>query len=316
MREDILDLINQNTKLNSLEEFNNRYTNPIHKTREEDGKYIAHLGADIRELSSSYGDLKAAFMVDNVVDEEKRKQGIFTQLYREFESENKDIDVFYGFPLQFELLNLVDKQGYKIVGEALVYAKVLNSKEIMKSHSFLSVVVNLINKFKDRRAKSIDTTGVDVRSESEILNPLDIVSKSNMRNKFSSKRTKAFLEKRCKDHIEPKILVASKAHTDVGYLIYKFVERNDIKYYMILDLVCDDDITTTALLNRVIDIGRENEVSLIGIWENLEYLNTIKRLGFSFAKSTIPFVAKDPSDKLDIKKMSNWYLQPIEGEIY
>lgn len=316
MREEILDLINQNTKLNSLEEFENRYTNPIHKTREEEGKYIAHLGADIRELSSNDGYLKAAFMVDNVVDEEKRKQGIFTELYREFESEHKDVDIFYGFPLQYELLNLVDKQDYKIVGEALVYAKVLNSEDIMKGHSFLGTIVNLINKFKDRRAKGIDTTGVDVRSDSSIKNPLDIVSKSNMKTKFSSKRSADFIEKRLKDHVEPKILIASKEGVDFGYLIYKFVERNDIKYYMILDLVCDDDITTLALLNRIIEIGKENHVSLIGIWENGEYLNAIKRLGFSFAKSTIPFVAKDPYDKFDIKKMSNWYLQPIEGEIY
>lgn len=316
MREDILDLINQNTKLNSLEEFENRYTNPIHKTREEDGKYIAHLGADIRTLTSQNGDLKAAFMVDNVVDEEKRKQGIFTELYREFEAENKDIDIFYGFPLSYELLNLVDKQDYKIVGEALVYAKVLNSEDIMRGHSFLGVIVNLINKFKDRRAKTVDTTGIDVREEKEIIDPTNIVSKSNMKNKFSSKRTKEFLEKRLKDHKDPKILVAKKSGEDVGYLIYKFVERNDIKYYMILDLVCDDDITTSALLNRIIEIGKENHVSLIGIWENLEYLNIIKKLGFSFAKSTIPFVAKDPYEKFDIKKMSNWYLQPIEGEIY
>lgn len=316
MREDILDLINQNTKLNSLEEFNNRYTNPIHKTREEDGKYIAHLGADLRTLNSKEGDLKAAFMVDNIVDEEKRRKGIFTELYREFEGENEDVDIFYGFPLQYELLNLVDKQDYKIVGEALVYAKVLNSKDIMQGHSFLSFLVSLINKFKDRKSKSIDTTGVDVRSDSTINNPIDIFNKSNIKNKLSSKRTKEFIEKRCLDHVEPKILIASKNGIDVGYLIYKFVERNDIKYYMILDLVCDDDITTTALLNQVIEIGKEKQVSLIGIWENLEYLNVIKKLGFSFAKSTIPFVAKDKRDKFDIKKMSNWYLQPIEGEIY
>lgn len=316
MNENAIDLIKETLKFESVDEFESRYTNPVHKYVEEDGKAIAHLGCDKRCLVSPEGEIEGGFMLDNAVVEEKRKQGIFTALYKEFEKENEDIDLFYGFPLQYELLNLVDKQDYSIVGEVQVFAKILNSSDIMQGHSILGSVVSFINKIRDKRSKTLDISGVEVSETKNLGDIENLGDKTISSGKIYTKRTTDFLSKRLKHWGDCEILVAKTSGEFSGYLIYRFIERNDIKYYMTMDILAKDEVSFEALISKLVEIGREREVSLVGIWQNSVYSTSLKRLGFSFARSSIPFVAKKRNVDFDIKNINNWYLQPIEGEIY
>ena len=111
-------------------------------------------------------------------------------------------------------------------------------------------------------------------------------------------------------------MVAKTGDEFYGYLIYRFIERNDIKYFMTMDILAKDEVSFEALVSKLVEIGREKAVSLVGIWQNSVYSASLKRLGFSFARSSIPVVAKKKNVDFDIKNINNWYLQPIEGEIY
>lgn len=316
MNENAVDLIKETLKFESMDEFESRYTNPIHKYVEEEGKAIAHLGCDKRTLFSPEGEISGGFMLDNSVVEEKRKQGIFTALYKEFEEENGDIDLFFGFPLQYELLNLVDKQDYSIVGEAQVFAKILNSSDIMQGHSVLGTIASFINKIRDKRSKTLDISTVDVFETKNLEDVLDFDGKTLADGKIYTKRTKDFLSKRLEHWGDCEILVAKTGDEFYGYLIYRFIERNDIKYFMTMDILAKDEVSFEALVSKLVEIGREKAVSLVGIWQNSVYSASLKRLGFSFARSSIPVVAKKKNVDFDIKNVNNWYLQPIEGEIY
>lgn len=315
MRENIISLINEITTVDSYEEFVARYSDGIHKTIEEDDKYIAHLGCDRRLFNLPPGDIKAGFLLDNVVTEGKRKEGIFTNLFREFENENSNLSILYAFPLQYELLNLVDKQDFKIVGEVRIYAKVLDASGVMRGFSALSKIANFINNIKEKSRKTDDISNIDVRETLQIPNASAIYEKIDFKDKWFTKRTEDFISKRVNLHGEQKFLVASVECEDKGYIIYKLINRSGINYFMVMDVLYESERVFEAMLTRLVEIAKQKNVTLVAVWYNGIYAEALKKLGFSFAKSTIPVVAKSSLD-IDLKNINNWYLQPIEGEIY
>lgn len=315
MRENIISLINEITTVDSYEEFAARYSDGIHKTIEKDDKYIAHLGCDRRLFNLPTGEIKAGFLLDNVVTEGKRNEGIFTNLFREFENENSNLSILYAFPLQYELLNLVDKQDFKIVGEVRVYAKVLDASGVMRGFSALSKIANFINNIKEKSRKTDDISNIEVREAPEIQNVSAIYERIDFKDKWFTKRTEDFISKRVNLHGDQKFLLASAEGRDKGYLIYKLINRSGINYFMVMDVLYESKRVFEALLTRLVEIAKEKKVTLVALWYNGVYSEELKRLGFSFAKSTIPFVAKSSLD-IDLKNIDNWYLQPIEGEIY
>lgn len=265
MRENIISLINEITTVDSYEEFAARYSDGIHKTTEKDDKYIAHLGCDRRLFNLPTGEIKAGFLLDNVVTEDKRNEGIFTNLFREFENENSNLSILYAFPLQYELLNLVDKQDFKIVGEVRVYAKVLDASGVMRGFSALSKIANFINNIKEKSRKTDDISNIEVREAPEIQNVSAIYERIDFKDKWFTKRTEDFISKRVNLHGDQKFLLASADGRDKGYLIYKLINRSGINYFMVMDVLYESKRVFEALLTRLVEIAREKNVTLVAL---------------------------------------------------
>ncbi|MFR1324386.1 MAG: hypothetical protein ACLSBL_04740, partial [Ezakiella massiliensis] len=95
---------------------------------------------------------------------------------------------------------------------------------------------------------------------------------------------------------------------------YKEIDKADLKYYMVMDILYTSEEALESMYDHFLEKAKDEKVNLIGIWKNPKTSKLIKNKSFQNAKSSFPLVVKsDLSEALNIRE---WYLQPIEGETY
>ncbi|MDO5717021.1 MAG: hypothetical protein Q4Q17_04400 [Tissierellia bacterium] len=323
MKPTVLQLIDEIYDLGSYENFLERYTeDSIHKTIENEESYVAHLGAIFRDFHTPKGSLRGAFLLDNVVTENRRREGLFTKLYREFEEENPEREIFLTFPLQEELLHLVDHQGYEIVGEVPVFAKVLNPRHIVKGNFLLRGFVSAISKMVEglssvwRKKNRVDTSQVTLQEVKEFSPEVEALWERVKKDfPIMSERTLDFIHGKMRSFGKYILWEARENNQLTGYLMARYIERGEIRYLMIMDMLWETKATEKALYDVCEERGKAMDVSLIGAWKTKKNSQALMERQFRFAKSSIVTVAKAKVD-MNIKDMDLWHLQPIEGEVY
>ena len=300
-------------QLKSVEELKRRYDNSIHEFNEEDDNYIGVATANIRQFNDHGKELKAAHVSDSYVIEDRRREGIFSNLYTKLEEElqSQDVELFYSLsPTPYELLNLVDHQDYEILGEIGTYAKVMDSGKVVSG--FMGKLAGLITKARNSGEKSVSYSGIDV-FEMESYDGVDELYNSlKSELGFMSVRSKNWLDNRTKDRDYYNI-GAKKDDKLSGYIIYKYIERADTRYFIVMDILFDDRKTLEAMYDELMARAKEKNISLIGIWANSRLNDFIRDKKFMYARSTFSLIAKGEGLTKD---MSKWYIEPIEGEVY
>lgn len=290
-----------------------------HVTTEEDGVPIAHLGALFRDLHSPVGSVRAAFLLDAVVTENRRRKGVFTELFRRFASENSECAVLYGFPRPYELIHLTDRQGFSLVGEVRVFAKVLRPDDILSGQSWMRSIVSTVIRLTRSRDKMRDisafTTTVQASSfDVEAANALWCRVEGDY--PLMSERSSDFLRLALSKHSGFRMITAEKDGHLEGYAIVRRIDRGAMHYYMIYDLIWASPEALDAVYHCVLEDANREKISMIGVWESQKLGAFLREKRFVYAKSAIAFVARSDREDISVSKLSDWYLQPIEGEVY
>ena len=109
MEDKYIEFLLENTGIKNKEDILSKYQEESKfRTYCEDDKIIGFVGANIRDLNYKAREYKSTFIADSIVIKDRRREGIYTNLYREFENQVKN-ELMYALPLQYELINLVDK---------------------------------------------------------------------------------------------------------------------------------------------------------------------------------------------------------------
>lgn len=312
MDQKILDFLTKNTGIKNEEDILSKYQEKhTNKLYIEDNNIIGHVAANLRTLNYKGEDNDSAFIIDSVVDTDRRKEGIYTKLYRDFEKEI-NADVFFALPLQYELLNLVDKQDYKIVGEVKAYAKILNSENVIQK-GFLGGIAKMINKISSTKVKNVQYSGFEIKEDINFDDIDELYYKVREDYGFMSARSADWVKSRINNRINYKIMGTYKDGIE-GYIIYKVIERSKLKYFMIMDILYSSREALESMYDFLYEKANNENVNLIGLWQNSKTRALISDKRFQDARSSFPVVAKGNDERLfDIE---NWFLQPIEGETY
>ena len=109
MEDKYIEFLLENTGIKNKEDILSKYQEESKfRTYCEDDKIIGFVGANIRDLNYKAREYNSTFIADSIVIKDRRREGIYTNLYREFENQVKN-ELMYALPLQYELINLVDK---------------------------------------------------------------------------------------------------------------------------------------------------------------------------------------------------------------
>lgn len=311
MEDKYIDFLLENTGIKNKEDILSKYQEASKfKTYNEEEKIVGFVGANIRDLNYKSHEYKSTFITDSIVVKDRRREGIYTKLYREFEDQVKN-DLMYALPLQYELINLVDKQDYKIVGEVNAYAKILDPSHVTSGiFTFVAKIINSISKLK---TKKISYSGFTVKEELDLNQIDELFDKVKGDYGFMTKRSGGWVSNRINNRPNYKFISTYKNGIE-GYIIYKEIDKADLKYYMVMDILYTSEEALESMYDHFIKKAKDKKVNLIGIWKNPKTSKLIKNKSFQNAKSSFPLVVK--SDISEASNIENWYLQPIEGETY
>ena len=142
-------------------------------------------------------------------------------------------------------------------------------------------------------------------------------------------RSSKFLNWRIKDHpqIDYKTFASYLNDELVGYIILKLEKRKvrknvDLTVGTIVDMIGVDDDVVTALYFKAKEYFKSTKTDFVVSWasETTKYRQLLIDLGFYKTKGGLPFVVKDLSNDEELAEYigmeTNWYLMPIESDIY
>lgn len=312
MEDKYIEFLLENTGIKNKEDILSKYQEESKfRTYCEDDKIIGFVGANIRDLNYKAREYKSTFIADSIVIKDRRREGIYTNLYREFENQVKN-ELMYALPLQYELINLVDKQDYKIVGEVNAYAKILDPSNVT-SNGIFTFIAKIINSISNLRTKKIAYSGFDVKDDLDLSQVDELFDKVKADFGFMAKRSGEWISNRINKRPNYKFISTHKDGIE-GYIIYKEIDKADLKYYMVMDILYTNEEALESMYDHFIKKAKDEKVNLIGIWKNPKTSKLIKNKSFQNAKSSFPLVVK--SDLSEVLNINEWYLQPIEGETY
>ena len=112
-----------------------------------------------------------------------------------------------------------------------------------------------------------------------------------------------------------------------GYIVLKDEDRlvkgkYPLKLGSIVDLIAEDEDSVVALCEKANKYFKSIGVDFAVCWilDGMKYGDTLKNVGFIKTKSRIPFAVKNLTEDSSIDdhifKEENWYLMPIESDIY
>lgn len=313
INQSFVELLKELYSENYSEDIENRYNEDvIHEFEKEDDKYYAHLGAIKRKLNN-FGKIHNSYLlIDNVVTKERRRQGIFTNLYEKIESKISDADLIYCFPLAYELLFFVDRKNYDIVGQIPIYVKNIDYKS-----DRLSFPLKMIMKFlmwKNRSRIKIDTSNYHCKKVDSVHPSWeDLFRQLSSNYPLMTFRTYDFLCKKVANRKNYIFLESYNGNELSGYLIAKIIEKTGYKFSVIMDIIASDDESRKVLIDELQKITLEQNGVMVVTFLNDMDKDFFRKEAFAYSKRDVPMIIK--SDGLGTKLME-WYVLPIEGEFY
>lgn len=268
--------------------------------------------------------------IDAMVEASRRREGIFEDMCNKvFQiGGEREIDFIYGFPVFGALIGLLDKLDATIVDNIPIFMKVNNKKGIF------SKVLNIPNLFKRKNKTTINLEEEghefeikEVKEFGEDFDHLWDSLKSN--SQLMTDRTSKFLNWRIKDHphVDYKTLTAYSNNVLQGYIILKLEHKvlkggRNMIVGSIVDLIALNTRCADALLYEATTYFQGEEADVVACWcsDSMIYKESLNKFNFKNSKTSIALVVKElrgnEYTKAIISKENNWYMMPIESDLY
>lgn len=285
-------------------------------------------------------EILAGESIDTMISKDFRGKGIYEEMaIKSYEiGAEQGIKIRIGFPTQ---------QSYRGLFGDVIDAKFVTDIplfiNIYKMENFLVGIVKLrllakilalpsllIAKFIYREKKIRIKENYIIKGINEFEEEFDTLwDKVKTDSPIMTKRSSEFLNWRIKDHpiIDYKTFAAYLNDELVGYTILKLEKRKvrkntDLYVGTIVDMVGINEDVIAALYFNSKKYFKSVKTDFVVCWasESMEYRQLFIDLGFYKTKGGLPFVVRDLSgdeqleDYISLEK--NWYLMPIESDIY
>jgi len=238
---------------------------------------IAHQGFIIRPFLINNQQILLGLSGDSLVRADRRRKGLFSQLYEvaRQSASDKDVQHTWGFPNKYTLPYAL-KTNTKIIGWLPLYLKILHTKPVIQRLSKSSVLPHLSGVlslfFRSRSVTPPKTIKVkEVTSYPDSLDLLWDRVLADPRRQFQNigLRTKKYLEWRfrsCPDR-EYRFIVANDQEGELrGYIVLRELDIDNLRVGAIMDIFHApfDQETSTALISYAHEYFIKTDVDMIG----------------------------------------------------
>ena len=313
---------------------------PVIVVAEEDSKIVGQCTLLPNIIGIKGEEVLAGESIDTMISKDYRGQGLYEKmLIKSYQvGEEKGMKIRIGFPTEnlYKVL-LNDPINARFVTDIPLFINlykldnflfgIVRLKALAK---ILAIPSILMAKFIYREKKIKIKEAYVIEEIQEFNEEFDVLwDKLKKDSPIMKARTSKFLNWRIKDHpINHYKSFASYLNDElVGYIILKTEKRKvrkdvDLTVGTIVDMVGIDKDVIGALYFKSKDYFKSIKTDFIVSWasETMEYRQLLIDLGFYRTKSKIPFVVKDFSKDEGLAKYisleDNWYLMPIESDLY
>lgn len=313
---------------------------PIIVVGEDDLKIVGQCTLIPTVIAVKGEEVLAGESVDTMISKDYRGQGLYEKMaLKSYElGKAEGIKVKLGFPTQEAYRGLFgDKIDAKFVTDIPLFINIYKMENFLVGivkirllAKILAVPSLLMAKFIYREKRIKIKENYIIKEINEFNEDFDLLwDKIKADNPIMTKRSSDYLNWRIKDHpkIDYKTFGAYLNNELVGYIVLKSEKRKvrkntDLYVATIVDMVGINKEVITALYYKGKKYFKSIKTDFVVCWaaESMQYRQLFIDLGFYKTKGGIPFAVKDLSgDKeLDdyISSEENWYLMPIESDIY
>lgn len=305
---------------------------------EEDEELIGHVGIIPMDINCSGKIVKSGLVLDSVVLKDHRKKGHFKSLLLESmeEAKKNGYEFLTSYPTMDAIGTLVDEQvDMDDITDIPFFINILKMDNFLKGvlkigflAKLLAIPAILINKVLYSEKKVHFKETYDIREVEEFDENYDLLWENLEDKQVMTKRSSEFLNWRIKNHprIDYKSFAIFLGEDLVGYIVLKIEERKvrrnaTLRVGTIVDLIGLNEEIIKALYLKSKTYFKSEGVDFIVLWAspNMKYRRVFVDLGFSKTRSGLPLFVKGFGDEefnQFIKDEKNWYLMPIESDIY
>ena len=278
--------------------------------------------------------------IDTMISEDYRGQGLYEKLaLKSYEvGRSRGMKIRVGFPTDALNKRLIGESiGARFVGDIPIFINlykldnflvgIVKSKVLAK---ILAVPSMLMAKFIYKEKKIKIKESYQIEEKQEFNEEFDLLwDKVKKDSQIMKSRTGEFLNWRIKDHPtnDYKSFAAYLNEDLVGYIILKTEKRKvrkkvDLTVGTIIDMVGIDEDVIGALYFKAKDYFKGIKTDFIVSWASptMKYRQLLIDVGFYRTKGGLPLVLKDLSHDDDLAEYigleDNWYLMPIESDLY
>jgi hypothetical protein len=312
---------------------------PIIVVAEDDSKVVGQCTLLPSKMTVKGEEILGGQSIDTMVSNDYRRQGIYEKMaFTSYDMGiERGIKIRFGFPSKPALQGLLEKLGGTLITDIPLYLKIYRLDNFLASIiklKFLSKILAIPGMLLVRLIYRETKINIKEKYEmKEIQNFNEDFDKLWDRIKIDSpimsNRDSKFLNWRIKDHpnIQYKTFGAYKDGELKGYMILKVENRKvkgkfDIKLGSIVDMIAINEDVILGLYNKSKEYFKDVQTDLVVCWatDSMKYKDIFMKLGFFKTKSEIPFVVKDLIGNKELENLiideKNWYIMPIESDIY
>lgn len=285
-------------------------------------------------------EILAGQSVDTMISKEFRARGIYEEMAITSHKlgEEKGMDYMFGFPTQEAYRGLFGEDiNAKFVTDIPLFINIYKMDNFLLGivklkflAKILAIPSLLIAKFVYREKRIKIKEDYFIKEISEFNEDFDILwEKIKEDSSIMTKRSSEFLNWRIKNHpkIKYKTFAAYLDDDLVGYVIIKTEKRKvrknvELKVGTIVDIVGLNEDVISALYYRIRKHFKSIKIDFAVAWvsESMKYRQLFIDLGFYKTKGGIAFAVKNLREDNDLNEYvsseKNWYLMPIESDIY
>lgn len=313
--------------------------NSIIVVAEEDSKIIGQCTLLPTEKIIRGEEVLSGDSIDTMIIKDFRGKGIYEEMANEsyrLGIEN-GIKIRTGFPTPQALRGLLGDIGGIFVTDIPLFINIYKMDNFLVGIvkiKFLAKILALpsliIAKFvyKEQKIKIKENYTIKLIDEFDV--EFDkLWDKIKIDSPIMTKRSSEFLNWRIKNHPKIEYITFASYLNDelVGYMILKSEKRKvrknaDLHVGTIVDMVGINEEVISSLYLKTKVYFKSIKTDFVVCWaaESMKYRQLFVKLGFYKTKGGLPFVVKDLSEDKDLENYisdeKNWYIMPIESDIY
>lgn len=304
-----------------------------------DNKLVGHSGMSSMDIVVGGKIKKAALSLDSIVDEEFRRQGIFKNILLEnFNiAQREGYEFITGFPTLDAIGTLIDEEiSMDDITEIPFFINLYKMDNFLHGivkikalAKILSYPAILFTKFVYREKRIKLDRKYNIEEIDDFSEDFDILwNKVRSKDEIMTARTSKFLNWRIKEHPRTDYITYGAYENEelLGYIVLKMEERkvrknSKLKVGTIIDLIGLDDDVIRALYLKSKEYFKSESTDFVVLWASptMKYRQLFIDLGFYKTRSGLPFFLKSFKNEKNseyIMDEKNWYLMPIESDIY